>query len=122
MPDLQFNLEDRSPFNRHFFIAKNARLPDLIVKLFDGTTAVDLTNATVKFSMDDEAGVAKVNAAAGALEDATNGKVKYEWGATDTDTEGVFLGQFIITISSKDYRIPNNNDQKLIIEIGSRVN
>ena len=122
MPDLQFNLEDRSPFNKHFIIAKNARLPDLIVQLLDGTTAVNLTGAAVKFSMDDEAGVAKVDAVAAVLDDATNGKVKYQWGATDTDTEGVFLGQFIITISSQDYRIPNNNDQKLIIEIGSRVN
>lgn len=122
MGALEFNLEDRGPFDQEFFISKDARLPDLEIRLLDQNSAVDLTGATVVFSMDDEAGVAKVNAAAGTLSDATDGKVKYSWAALDVDTEGTFFGQFIITLSGKDHRVPNNTSQQLRIVVGPRIN
>lgn len=122
MPVLQFHLDDRSPSTLDFTLAKDARLPDLEVQLLDGSTAVNLTGATLTFSMVTEAGVVKVSSAAAALSDAPNGKVKYEWAAADVDTEGTFFGQFTITVSAKDYRVPNNDDQRLRIIIGPRIN
>ena len=122
MAVLVFNLEDRSPFVKEFHLSKDARLPDLEIQLLDVNTPVDLTGATVTFSMDDLSGTTKVNAAAGTVSDATNGKVKYAWAAVDVDTTGTFKGQFVITISSKDYRIPDNGDQLLRIIIAARVN
>lgn len=122
MPILQFHLDDRSPFTLDFTLAKNARLPDLEVQLLDGSTAEDLTGATVTFSMVTETGTVKVSAAAAVLTDGPTGKVKYLWAAADVDTEGTFFGQFVITVSSKDYRVPNNDDQRLRILIGPRIN
>ncbi len=122
MPVLQFFLNDVSPITEEFTLSKDALLPDLEVQLLDGSVPVDLTAATVKFSMDTEAGVNKINGIAGSLVDAPRGRVKYEFIGTDTDTEGIFFGQFIVTSSSKDFRIPNNRDQRLRIIIGPRIN
>ena len=73
--------------------------------------------------MDDVNGVAKVNAAAGVLDDAVNGIVRYDFIAADVDTEGVFFGQFVITLSGGGIlRIPNNSNQRLRIIVGPRVN
>ena len=123
MPTLQFNLEDRSPFDQKLEISKGARLPALEIQLFDGTAKVDLTGAAVKFSMDDENGKNKVNAVAATLDgDPTSGKVSYAWAAADVDTVGKFFGQFLITISNKDHLIPNNDTQRLLIIISDKIN
>lgn len=65
---------------------------------------------------------AKVDDAAGTLDNPTSGIFSYAWAAGNTDTGGRFLGQFIVTVSSKDYRIPNQSNQRLRIIIGPRVN
>ena len=122
MPVLQFFNNDVSPITEEFTLSKDALLPDLEVQLLDGSLPVDLTSATVKFSMDTEAGVNKINGVAGSLVDAPRGRVKYQWTGTDTDTEGIFFGQFIVTSSGKDFRVPNNRDQRLRIIIGPRIN
>ena len=124
MPVLDFNLEDRSPFERVFRTSKDARLPELEIQILDGSTPVNLTGATgATFSMDDVNGTAKVNAASATISDAANGKIKYAWAAADVDTEGEFEGQFVVTQSAgKDYRIPNVSNQKLRVIIGPRVN
>ena len=122
MAELDFHLDDRGAFDRTFVISEDARLPALEVQLFDNNVAVDLTGATVTFSMENaDTGVLKVNAAAAVLEDATAGKVKYEWAAADVDTPARYHGQFKVTISAKDYLIPNNDDQTLVIIVGSKV-
>lgn len=121
-PSIDFHLDERAPLNQQFTIARTARLPDIEIRLLKLGVPVDLTGAVVAFSMDDEFGNTKVNAAAGVVEDGPGGKVKYQWAAADVDTEGLFFGQFVITVSSKDYRIPNNTTQKLRIVIGPRVN
>lgn len=122
MPTLQFFQDDKSPFAEDFTLSKNARKPDLIVQLLDGFDAVDLTGATVTFSMDDQLGANKVNATAAVLEDGPNGKLKYEWAALDVDTEGIFFAQFQATIGGKIFFVPNNDDQRLRIIIGPRIN
>ena len=122
MPVIDFHLDERAPLIKRFTLSRDARLPDLEIRLLDQNVAVDLTGATVVFSMDDEFGTAKVNAAVGVLSDGPGGKVKYLWAAADVDTEGLFFAQFAIQVSSKDYRIPNFSNQKLRIVIGPRVN
>ncbi len=122
MPVLEFNLDERSALERTLHLAKNARLPELDVRVLDGGASQDLTGATVTFSMETEAGVVKVNNAAGTLEDASDGRVQYAWAAADVDTEGTFFGQFKITVSAKDFLVPNGSTQKLRVIIGPRVN
>ena len=122
MSFLQFNLEDRSPFDRRFFISKDARRPDLEVQLLDSVSGVDLSGAAVTFSLEDRQGVVKVNAAAAVLVAGTEGKLTYSWESADVDTEGVFIGRFTAIISGRSYIIPNNSDQQLIITIGEKVN
>ncbi len=122
MPIIQFHLDDRSPFTEDFIISKDATLPDLEVQLLDESAVVDLTGATIKFSMDDQLGVAKVNAVSAVLSDGPNGKFKYQWVAADTNTEGIFFGQFEVTAATKIYRIPDNEKQRLRIVVGPRIN
>lgn len=118
---LQFNLENRSSFDRIDERSTDATLPELEIQLLNGSTPVDLTGATVKFTMKDEADVAKVNDAAAVLVDGLTGKVKYVWSGTDLDTKGRYTGQFAITVSSEVYKIPNNESQKLFIIIADEV-
>lgn len=122
MPILKFNLEDRSPFDKVLRLSKDATLPALEFQLFDDDAVVDLTGGTATFSMDDEAGTAKVNNQSATLTDVLNGKGKYEWAAVDVDTEGEFVGVFVVTVGTRVYRIPDNDNQKLRIVIGPRVN
>ena len=122
MAALIFHLDDRSPFDQRFTISEDARLPDLEIQLLDNNVAVDLTGATVTFSMENaDTGALKVDAAAAVLSDATAGKVKYQWAAADVDTPADYFGQFKITVSSKDYLIPNNDDQALVVTIATKV-
>lgn len=122
MPILEFNLDERSAFERTFHLSRDARLPPLDVRLLDGAAAQDLTSAVVTFSMQTEAGVVKVNNATAILQDAVDGRIRYEWAALDVDTEGTFFGQFTISEAGKAFRIPNGTTQKLRIIIGPRIN
>lgn len=122
MPILEFNLDERSALERTLHLAKDARLPELDVRVLDGGASQDLTGASVTFSMETEAGVVKVNNAAGTLEDASDGLVQYAWVAADVDTEGTFFGQFKITVSSKDFLVPNNKTSRLRIIVGPKIN
>lgn len=122
MPVLEFHLDERSPFFRLFNISEDARLPDLEIQVLDNETPVDLTGATVAFSMDNRAGTAKVDAQAGAVVDGPEGIVKYSWASGDTDTPAVYFGQFKITVGGVDYLIPNNDTQRLQVTVGAKIN
>ena len=121
MPVLQFNLDERSPFDQSFTIAKGARRPQLQVQILDGFTPVSVTSATVTFSMEDEDGTLKVTDASGSIVDAANGIVGYDFAAADVDTEGLFFGQFKVAISGTDFLVPNNTTQRLRIVVGPDV-
>lgn len=121
MPVLDFHLDERSDFDRIHRIAKGATLPKLQLRLLDGSTPVNLTGATILFSMDAEDGTPKVTAQAGAIIVATDGTFEYAFAAADVDTEGRFFGQFKITIGSDIHLVPNNSTQRLRVEIGPAI-
>ena len=99
-----------------FSIKRNDTLPALQAILSDDNGPVDLTGATVLFTMaaasEDDCGnssstqpVAKFKKActvvgSQAVGSPTRGMVRYEWGATDTDTAGYYVGEFEVNYGS----------------------
>lgn len=69
--------------------------------------AIDLTTASsVKFAMRNRNGGAiKVDAAATVVS-AAAGTVKYQWAGTDTDTAGIFDGEWQITWPAGKQTVP----------------
>jgi hypothetical protein len=76
--------------------------------------------ATVKFTMRDNndlntgsrttfGGAPKVHATA-SVDDATNGIMSYGWAAGDTDTDGLFRGEFEVTSGSEVRTFPVGTD------------
>lgn len=57
---------------------------------------MDLTGATVTFSMENAAGTNKITNATARITDAPGGVVRYEWASADLDTVGSYTGQFKI--------------------------
>ncbi|MDX1810435.1 MAG: BppU family phage baseplate upper protein [Gammaproteobacteria bacterium] len=94
-----------------FEIKRNDTSPDLECTLQgnDGVS-VDITGATVRFHMTKKGETTpKVDALATNVDEAS-GKVKYEWNAADTDTKGVFRGEFEVTYSDGSIEtFPNNS-------------
>ena len=122
MPLLKFHLDERSAYEREFALAVDSLLPALEVQILDRTAPVAITGATATFSMDDTGGTNKVDGAAAVVSDAANGKVRYDWTSGDTDTEGVYYGQFVVTIAGSSYQVPNNTTQRMRIVVGPKVN
>lgn len=109
----------------NFYIKQGSRLPILQVALLDGEKdAVDLTTAsTVKFSMvANDSTTPKVSLQTATVTDATNGEVEYAWGASDTDTEGDYYGEFLVTWGDgKQERFPSQMDIPFIIRIAKKI-
>lgn len=73
-----------------FSIKRNDRRPRWRYGLTVNGEPADLTGATaVRFIMKQGA-TTKVNKQAMTVIDATSGLIEYAWGATDTDTSGVY--------------------------------
>ncbi|KKM82267.1 hypothetical protein LCGC14_1321350 [marine sediment metagenome] len=118
MPTFEFFLDSRGLLTKEFEIDVTATLPKVTVQLFDGDTVVDLTGATVTFTLRDAAGAAVVLDAAAVLLNATQGIVEYQLADADVDDVGFFFAQFKITISGESYLIPNDSTQRLRLRIG----
>lgn len=100
-----------------FWMKQGDRLPVISATLRDAAgEAVDLTSADVRFIMvNAETGVVKVNAPASLVSGAA-GTVKYEWGATDTDTVATYYYEWEVTDSSgRKYTFPNQSS--LVLEV-----
>ena len=62
-------------------------------------TAIDITGASVSFKMRAvNSSSLKVNSSA-TITNASNGAVSYTFSASDTDTAGLFQGEFQVTFS-----------------------
>ena len=85
----------------HFYIKQNDTRPAIAANLTDANAAaVNLTGATVKFSMRVEpAGTVKVKAATATIDDAEAGQVSYNWTASDTNTADDYEAEFQVTFA-----------------------
>ena len=103
---------------RTVYMKQNDTGPDLQVSILDGnSTAVDVTGATIVFNMA-AGGISKVASGAVTIVTAASGVVKYLWQAGDTDTPGVYEGEFQVTFSSgKVETFPNSDAERLTIII-----
>lgn len=108
------------PQTPNFSIGENDRLPPLVVTLLDGDgNIVDLTAATsVAFHMvTEDRATTKVNAAATINSPATDGEVQYDWVSADTDTPGLYLGEWEVTFTSGKKETFPNRRFKYLIEV-----
>ena len=93
-----------------FNIKQGDTRPALLAQLYEDSSEVDLTGATVKFHMG-----TSIDAPA-TIREAATGKVKYQWAAGDTDTGGLFDFEFEVTFP--DGRIetfPNDKHNTVLI-------
>ena len=112
-----------------FPIGKGDLAPSLTVQLKQAGVPMILDGCTVEFVMGLElGGIEKVRASAVVLNpsatitDPDCGKVRYDWGPGDTDTDGTYLGEFEVTLpSGKPMTFPNNEKKKIKIVVGKTV-
>lgn len=83
-----------------FYIHRNDTAPALQATLRDyAGTVINLTGATVTFTMVGSDGTKKVNRQSATVVDAAGGIVKYVWQVGDTNEAGSFKGQWEVTYS-----------------------
>lgn len=102
-----------------FEIKQSDRHPELVATLVDENgDVVSVSGATIAFSMKSaRTGVVKVNNSACTGANPTT----YAWGASDTDTPGMFLGEFKVTYADgRTARFPNNGHLEIVVT--SKVN
>jgi hypothetical protein len=90
-----------------FKIKQNDTTPALEGVLRDGfRRPINITGATVVLNMRlQPGGAVKVNGGAmGAVGSAVNGRAKYSWTASDTDTAGIYEAEIQITFSNGKIR------------------
>jgi hypothetical protein len=79
-------------------------------------TAVNISGATVRFSMRKISGEVVVSRAAATVVDATTGSVRYNWQAADTANAGAFQAEFEVTYSDDSVEtFPNDGYIPVII-------
>lgn len=103
-----------------FIIKQHDLEPSLLIKLLDGTTAVDLTNAvSVQFLMRDAAGALKVNGFMTILNQsitANVGLVSYPWVLGDTDTTGTYTCEIQVNwLGSRPQTFPVNKYFNVVV-------
>lgn len=96
--------------NLSFVIKQDQRGPALEATLTKGDgTPQDLSGGTVTFYLRRRrTNVLKVNGGAVTIVNASQGQVRYSWGASDTDTPGMYLAEFqIANLSPTPVRFPS---------------
>ena len=99
-----------------FLIRRNDRLPALSATLTNSAgAAYNLTAATVRLNMREVGGSTnKINTASVTIVSATAGTISYSWGATDTNSTGIYYAEFEDTSSGALERTFPNPDFVLI--------
>ena len=94
-----------------FTIKENDTSPALTATLQDDDgAAVDITGASVRFHMVKLNETAtKIDAAADIVSEAL-GQVKYQWLTADTDTAGIYRGEWEVTYSDGTIETFPNDD------------
>lgn len=101
-------------------IIQDARLPALEVQAFDANGTLNLSAATSpKFYMSRPGTDAKIDGVTAVIVDGALGKLRYDWASGDTDTPGMWEGQFEVQINSKPLRIPSHGH--IAIEVGEKT-
>ena len=107
-----------------FYVGEGDTKADLQVVLLDGNnTAVDVTSATIVFSMLQlRSKRLLVDRSAVTIVTAASGIVKYLWGATDLDQPGDYEGKFEVVFSDSSIQsFPNNRADRLRIHVGREL-
>lgn len=89
-----------------FHIKKGDRLPSITAYLTDEDGVFDLTGATVAFKMQLVPGGGGVVTGAATVVSTALGQVRYDWGAADTTTVGVYSAEWVVTIAGKERTFP----------------
>jgi len=101
-----------------FYIKQNDTRPELDIFLRDDKDrSINITGATVKFSMRNAAtNVVKISLGSVTTVSSTAGRVKYSFTASDTDTAGNFDGEFQVTfVGGQVETFPNDGYIKVIV-------
>lgn len=103
-----------------FYIKRNDLQPYFYVKAIESTgTAIDLTGATIRFSMvnlSTNAIAINRQTAGVTITAAATGLFQYQWQSGDTATTGTYAPEFEITPGSGGkFTLPINRDSKIII-------
>ena len=100
-----------------FYIKKDDTLPNYTMIVRDQDGAVDLTGATVLFTMQNlSTGTNKVEAQSASLITGVTGGIEYQWQAGDTDTAGEYGVEFEITTAGGVFTVPKSFTAKVIVE------
>lgn len=100
-----------------FYIKKNDTLPYYTFQIRDENGAVDLTGATVLFTMQNlVTGVNKILSKSAVLSTNITGGVIYKWAAGDTDVPGEYGIEFEVTTADGVFTIPTGFTAKVIVE------
>jgi len=97
-----------------FYLKQHDTKPSYAAQLLQDGSAVDLTDATVKFHM------GSVIDAPATIVDALTGNVRYDWVAADTEVAGTYKAEFEVTFSDGSIQTFPNQDYLQIV-IGEEV-
>lgn len=106
--------------NNTFTIARGDLLPLITIACtYSDATIVDLTAATnpkfiMRLASAADGSTPKINAAA-AVVSGPAGTVRYTWAGTDTDTAGIYIAEFEVTLGGKKLTVPNRKRDKIIV-------
>ena len=95
----------------NFYMKQNDTSPSIKVTCYDtDDTAIDLTGAlSVRFHMRLKSDLSVKVDADGSVIVATDGTIKYDWSAGDTDTAGIYEAEFEVTYADSSVEtFPND--------------
>lgn len=98
------------------WMKKGDRLPSITYVLVGPEGIVDLSSASgvvFKFELADGSG-SPISGSC-VVEDEGGGRVRYDWGASDTAAAGAYNAEFVATFGGKEMTFPSNKFLKLTV-------